>query len=69
LLYRAISFNRKRVKSYTGESDYYFFEFGVPDIFELNEDEVDELMKYAIIFVEKDKLNKEEKTAKALNTF
>jgi len=53
------SFDKRRVKSYTGEGDYYFVEFGIPDIFELNEDEVDELMKYAGIFVEKDELNEE----------
>ena len=55
------NFNKRRVESYTGEGDYYFVEFGIPDIFELNEDEVDELMKYAIIFIDKDELNEEGK--------
>jgi hypothetical protein len=49
---------KERVESYVGEKDYFLVEFGVPaDIVELNEEEFDELVKYTIIFVERDELS------------
>jgi len=51
-------FKVERTDSMVGEKEYCFTEFAVPaDIFRADEDEIDELMKYAVIFVDKDLLS------------
>jgi len=51
-------FRKERTESMVGEKDYFFVEFAVAgDVFKAKEDEVDEMMKYTIIFVEKEMLS------------
>ncbi|AIG99341.1 AF2331 family protein [Archaeoglobus fulgidus] len=51
-------FCKKLSESMVGEKEYCFAEFAFPaDIFDADEDEIDEMMKYAIVFVEKEKLS------------
>ncbi len=57
-------FKKERTDSLVGEKDYFFMEFAVAgDILDASEDEVDELMKYAVVFVEKDLLSEVGKKA------
>ncbi|WP_202319518.1 AF2331 family protein [Archaeoglobus neptunius] len=57
-------FKKERTDSMVGEKDYYFMEFAVAgDLFQVDEEGVDELMKYAIIFVEKELLSEVGKKA------
>lgn len=51
-------FKVEKTESMVGEKEYCFTEFAVPaDIFRADEDEIDELMKYAVIFIDKDMLS------------
>ena len=53
---------KEKLESFVGEKDYFLTEFGIPcDILKVDEDEFDELIKYAIIFVDKEKLSEEGK--------
>ena len=51
-------FRKELTDSMVGKKEYYFMEFAVSaDIFEASEDDVDEMMKYTVIFVERDMLS------------
>ncbi|RLI79756.1 hypothetical protein DRP04_08875 [Archaeoglobales archaeon] len=51
-------FKKEEMESYVGKKEYYLVEFGVPaDILNIGEEEFDELMKYAVVFIEKDMLS------------
>uniref|UniRef100_A0A7C2NAK6 AF2331-like domain-containing protein n=1 Tax=Archaeoglobus fulgidus TaxID=2234 RepID=A0A7C2NAK6_ARCFL len=57
-------FRKEKTESLIGEKDYCFAEFAIPaDIFNAEEEELDELMKYAIVFVEKELLSEAGKKA------
>ncbi len=51
-------FRVEKTESMVGEKEYCFTEFAIPaDIFNADEDEIDELMKYAVVFVDKGMLS------------
>ncbi len=57
-------FCKKLSDSMVGEKEYCFAEFAIPaDIFNADEEEIDEMMKYAIVFVEKEMLSEAGKNA------
>ncbi len=57
-------FRKEVTESLVGEKEYCFAEFAIPaDIFDADKEELDELMKYAIVFVEKEMLSESGKKA------
>ncbi len=49
---------KKKIESFIGEKDYFLVEFGIPcDVLRVDEDEFDELIKYTVVFVDKDVLS------------
>ena len=51
---------KETISSHLGEKDYYITEIAIAsDVFNLNEEEFDEAVKYTIIFVDRDELSEE----------
>ncbi len=51
-------FRREKMESYVGEKEYFLIEFAVAaDILKVGDDEFDELMKYTVVFADKDELS------------
>jgi len=49
---------KEKIESFIGEKDYFLVEFGIPcDVLRVDEDEFDELIKYTVVFVDKDVLS------------